>query len=438
MIQIEKLKRYLSEFDVAKLPATTKRDVEVDLSLHKIIILAGIRRCGKTYELFNIMKQLLSSGISSKNIVYINFEDERLQNFQAMDFDLLLDTFRELYDPNPDEMIYLFLDEIQIVKDWDRPIRRLHESGMYKLFLTGSSSKLLSSEISTLMAGRNVTYVIFPFSFQEMIRARNLNMEGREFYKNIPTLKRCAKEYIEYGGFPEVLITLDLASKKRIIFSYYESIIFRDIVERYRIGDVGQLRVVLSYIMNSYSSNISVSNLYNFMKTINMEIGKNTISKFLEYAASVFFISLNYKYSRGFKIRTQSRKKVYLIDNGFSLIFKTSEDYGRLLENAVYVELLRRKERYQFLDVFYFQGKEETDFLVTLNNQVKEIIQVCFEINETNFKREINSIHEAIKTFGQVKSVIITMNETMINLDDKHIKIVPFYEWSLKQDFEMQ
>lgn len=437
MMQVEKLKRYLSEFDVTKLPTTFRRDVKVDLSLHKIIILAGIRRCGKTYELFNIMKELLGSGISSKNMIYLNFEDERLQNFQAIDFDLLLDTYRELYNPNRDEIIYLFLDEIQIVKDWDRSIRRLHESGMYKLFLTGSSSKLLSSEISTLMAGRNVTYVIFPFSFQEMIKARNLNFEGREFYKNIPTLKKYVKEYIEYGGFPEVLITPDLVSKKRIIFSYYESIIFKDIVERYRIGDVGQLKIVLSYIMNSYSSNLSVSNLYNFMKTINMEIGKNTISKFLEYAASVFFVSLNYKYSRGFKVRTQSRKKVYLMDNGFSMIFKTSEDSGRLLENAVYIELLRRKEKYQFYDIYYYQGKGEADFLVVINNEVREIIQVCFEINETNFKREISSIQEAVKTFGHVKTVIITMNETKINLVDKGIEIVPFYEWSLKPDLKM-
>ena len=119
------------------------------------------------------------------------------------------------------------------------------------------------------------------------------------------------------------------------------------------------------------------------------------------------------------------------------MIFKTSEDSGRLLENAVYIELLRRKEKYQFYDIYYYQGKGEADFLVVINNEVREIIQVCFEINETNFKREISSIQEAVKTFGHVKTVIITMNETKINLVDKGIEIVPFYEWSLKPDLKM-
>ena len=431
MIKPEHLKRYLSEFDIDKLPHTLKRDIEVDLSLNKIIILAGIRRSWKTYELYNIMKQLLKEGVSKRNILYINFEDERLLNFQSTDFDLLLDSYVALFHPNQKEKIYLFLDEIQVVEHWEKAIRRLHESNNYKLFLTGSSSKLLSSEMSTLMAGRNITYMTYRFSFSEMVRSKGIVPEGKDFYRNLSSIKEYANEFIIYGGFPEIVQTTNSDSKKRILSSYYESIIFRDIAERYHINDIGQLKIVLSYIMNSYSTNLSVSNLYNFMKSIGMEIGKNTISRILDYAQNVFFVSLNYKYSRGFKVRTQSRKKVYIMDIGFTLLFRTSDDLGRLLENVVYIELLRRKEKDQFKEIYYYQGKGEADFLITSNNRIMEIIQVCYELNESNFQREIKSIRESMSTFGMAKGTIITMEESPITLSDKSIKIIPFYKWSL-------
>ncbi len=188
MIQQEHLKRNLSKFDINKLPGSMNRDINVDTSLNKILILAGIRRSGKTYELYNIMKQLMKEGVTGKNILYVNFEDKRLLNFQSTDFDLLLDSYRALFSPNEKEKIYLFLDEIQIVDDWERAIRRLHESSKYKIFLTGSSSKLLISEISTLMSVRNVTYIVYPFSFSERVRSRGINPNGKDLYGNLATI----------------------------------------------------------------------------------------------------------------------------------------------------------------------------------------------------------------------------------------------------------
>ena len=163
-----------------------------------------------------------------------------------------------------------------------------------------------------------------------------------------------------------------------------------------------------------------------------MEIGKNTISKISEYAKNVFFISLNYKYSRAFKIRMQSRKKVYLIDVGFTLLFKYLDDFGRLLEILVDIELLRRRERNQFKEIYYYQGKEEADFLVTTNNVVIEVIQVCYEINEPNIQREIRSIDEAMSMFKVARGKIITMYESPVNLKDNNNDVIPFYKWSLE------
>lgn len=163
-----------------------------------------------------------------------------------------------------------------------------------------------------------------------------------------------------------------------------------------------------------------------------MEIGKNTISKILEYAKNVFFISLNYKYSGVFKIGMQSCKKVYLIDVGFTLLFKSLDDFGRLLEIVVHIELLRRRERDPFKDIYYYQGKEEADFLVTTNNVVTEVIQVCYEINESNIQREIRSIDEAMSMFKVARGKIITVYESPVNLKDKNIDVIPFYKWALE------
>ena len=243
----ESVIRAIAEFMAMKFPDTINRDINIDLSTHKIIVLAGVRRAGKTYELFNIIKSLSRNGIPRENILYINFEDERFLDVKATDFDFIIDTFYSLTTINENHKIYLFFDEVQNIEGWERAIRRLYDSNKFEIFLTGASSKLLSAEISTALVGGNLTYIIFPFSFREFLLSRNFNPDKLSIYSKLPQIKKYSLEYITYGGFPEITFTKNEDTKRRITSSYYDSILFNDISKSYGVSDVNMLKLVIWY-----------------------------------------------------------------------------------------------------------------------------------------------------------------------------------------------
>ncbi|WP_298275916.1 ATP-binding protein [Ferroplasma sp.] len=431
MYNKESVVRAIAEFMAMEFPYTINRDINIDLSTHKIIVLAGVRRAGKTYELFNITKSLLSQDIPRENILYINFEDERFLGFKATDFDFIIDTFYSLTTIDVTHKIYLFFDEIQNIEGWERAIRRLYDTNKFEIFLTGSSSKLLSAEISTALVGRNLTYVIYPFSFREFLLSRSFNPDRLSIYSELPQIKKYSLEYITYGGFPEITLTKNEDTKRRIISSYYDSILFNDISKRYAISNVNILKLVVGYAINSYSSPFSVSKLYNYLKSIHIEISKKTVNNYINYAESVFFLFMNMKFSASYKKMHQSRKKAYLIDNGFTLLYKKSDDMGKLLENAVYIELLRRKEKTPGIDIFYFGEDSEIDFIITRNNSVTQAIQVCYNLNASNINREVKPLTKFIDTYNIKEGLIIVMEMADDEINDNRIKIVNFYEWAL-------
>ncbi len=431
MLDKESVTRAIAEFMEIKFPDTINREIYIDLSTNKIIVLAGVRRAGKTYELFNILKSLLNNGIPRENMLYINFEDERFLDFKTTDFDFIIDTFYSLTKIDKKHKIYLFFDEIQNIENWDRAIRRLYDTNNYRIFLTGSSSKLLSAEISTALAGRNLTYIIYPFSFKEFMLSKNFNVNKLSIYSEIQEIKKYSIEYLIYGGFPEIAFIDDENTKMRIISSYYDSILFNDISRRYNISDVNMLRLVIGYAINSYSSPFSVSKLYNYLKSANIEISKKTVNNYINYAENVFFLFMNMKFSASYKKMHQSRKKAYLIDNGFTLLYKKSYDMSKLLENAVYIELLRLKERLTGMDIFYFSENSEIDFIITRNNITVQAIQVCYNLNALNIDREVRPLTKFIDKYNIKEGLIIIMEKDNIRLNDLRIKIITFYEWAL-------
>ncbi len=424
-------RRAIAEFMSTKFPDTIIRETNIDLSINKVIVIAGVRRSGKTYEIFNIIKHLLNTSVPRENILYINFEDERFIGLTANDFDFVMDTFYSLAKIDENHKIYLFLDEIQNVENWGRAIRRLYDSNKYHIFLTGSSSKLLSAEISTSLAGRNLTYIMYPFSFKEFLNAKKFDINELSIHSRIPEIKKYALEYITYGSFPEVSFTDDENTKKRIISSYYDSILFNDISKRYNVSDINMLKLVLGYAINSYSSQFSVSKLYNYLKSMNIEISKKTVNNYINYAENVFFLFVNLKFSESFKKMHQSRKKVYLIDNGLSILYKKSDDLGKLLENSVYIELLRIKENNIGMEIFYFEENYEVDFVVTKNNRIIQGIQVCYDLNARNVEREIRSLKKLMDKYNLNGGIIIVMERDNLIMDDDGIKTISFYEWAI-------
>src|SRR5579875_1831984 len=435
MINSESARRAIAESMTMQFPNPIARNIAIDLSVNKIIVIAGVRRAGKTYEIFNIIKTLMNNGVPRGNILYLNFEDERFVGLEAEDFDFIMDTFYSLTEIDENYKVYLFFDEIQNIENWDKAIRRLYDTGKFRIFLTGSSSKLLSAEISTSLAGRNLTYIMYPFSFKEYLVAKNLNVNMLSIYSEVKRLKKYSLEYITFGGFPEISYTDNENTKRRILSSYYDSILFNDIINRYKVTNPATLRLVIGYAINSYSAPFSSSKLFSYLKSLNVEISKKTVNNYISYAENVFFFVMNLKFSSSYKKMHQSRKKLYLIDNGFTLLFKKSDDFGKLLENSVYIELLRLKEKDSDMDVFYFSYESlEIDFIVTRRNQVVQAVQVCYDLNPSNLKREIEPLKKFLEKYNNANGTVIVMEKSSIVIDHPKIRIVEFYEWALNLD----
>src|SRR3989344_9317270 len=341
-------KEIIANWKEFKIPALFSRNHNIDLESDFIITISGPRRAGKTFVCFQIIEEVIKKGTPRENILYINFEDNKLIGADSDDLEKLLEAYFELYNVNKDKKIYLFLDEIQTVKNWDSWIRKIYDiNKKIKIVLTGSSSKLLSKEISTVLRGRVLNKEIFPLSFKEIVLWKGLkyNLKTIVYSEDRIEVKKLFNNFIQNGGYPAV--TYQNVNREEVLQSYYESMIFKDIVERYKIEDVKKIKMLANFLLESTSKDISYNNLANKLKSIGMNTSNNTIIEFLSYFedAYLFFQNLKFEYSIGKQLG--SIKKVYFIDNGLlnSVSFKFSEDRGKLLENLVFLELRRKNKK---------------------------------------------------------------------------------------------
>jgi len=406
--------------------------VERELKLHyagKINSIIGARRAGKTFFIYQNMNMLKRKKLRDR-IIYINFEDERLLPIKKEELDLILEAYYELYPENKGKKIYIFFDEIQAVPYWEYFVRRLYEQENAEICITGSSSKLLSREIATQLRGRTLSYFIFPYSFREFLRAKGLELERHFEYKpQRYKIKKFLGEYIEFGGFPEI-VDKDEMLKTKILQEYFDLIFYKDLVERYKIRNFDMVREMLLYLINNFSSYFSVNKYYNYLKSQGRKISKNTLFTYISYITDVNLIFLVPKYGK-LKEQFANPKKVYVIDTGLinAVAFKISRDIGRLYENAVFIELKRRGK-----DVYYWKNKHECDFLIVENGNVKEALQVCFEISEENKEREINGLLEAMEKFGLKSGLIITDDlERKEEIRGRKIIYKPLWKWLLQK-----
>ena len=397
MISVEDFKYVLTLWDGQKIPDIIKRDIEIDLGSNKIIAIAGARRTGKTHVMFQCINDLLQKGVKRDNILYINFENERLVGITAINLDDLLIAHRELF--NPDGMIYVFLDEIQVVENWDKWVRKIYDTGKYRLIVTGSSSQLLSSEIATSLAGRNITYVVYPFSFREYIAAKGLKINKLQKYSiEKGTVLKAMNDFLEFGSFPEITMTSSISRKLEILSSYFDAIFFKDIVRRYGIREVGELNIFLKILSGGYASYFSSVKLLNYFKSTGRKISRVTLLNFLDYSKSVFLVGLLEKYEKSVRKRISMQSKTHIIDIGISRLF-SDIDKGRALENAVFIELSRKKQATENLNYLRLKSGKEVDFI--LEGKKKEIIQVSYEVSAPSTKsRETSALVEAARGLG--------------------------------------
>ncbi|MCP5052990.1 MAG: ATP-binding protein [bacterium] len=421
------LKQIIADFHRAPLPKFTPRHLEVPTETGKVITIVGVRRSGKTYYLFQLMKRLLDDGCDKRHLVYINFEDERL-DFQKEELDLILQSYRELYPGIPLETVHFFFDEFQNIDGWDRFVRRIHETLSKNIYITGSNSKLLSKEISTSLRGRAIPYEMFPLNFREYLEfnrvdARDYSSEGRA------TIRNRFHSFLQYGGFPE-LINIEETLHDKILQEYYNTMIFRDLVERYNIKQVHVLKYFLKRLFASIAKDVSVNKIFNELKSQGIKAGKNLLYEFLENVENIYLMTILKKYDASIVKQSMAEKKIYCIDNGLinAVTFRFSKDTGKLLENLIAVELLKQDKT-----LFYYREKVECDFIIAEKDEIRSAVQVSVTIGEPDTRlREIKGLTAACKRFGLTQGIIITDDEEeKIVEKDIKINVTPAFKFLL-------
>jgi predicted AAA+ superfamily ATPase len=406
-----------------------KRDIEIPLDSRKIISLVGVRRSGKTSILFDAINGLRKK-IAVENIVYINFEDDRLFPTSLKDLNHLIESYFELYPDKIDEKIYLFLDEIQNIEQWEKFIRRIYDTLNVSIFITGSSAKLLSSEIATALRGRTLTYEVFPLSFREYLRFRNIEIK-KHSTRSLNFIKNALDDYIYCGGFPET-VAQPRDIQQRILRDYIDLIVYRDIVERYGVKNHALLKHVIKYSFSNMATLVSVTKLYNDLKSQGYKVSKDTLFDYFSMLNDAYALFNIPVFRNSVREEQRNPKKIYAIDNGFKMIFSASisQDDSKLYENTVFLQL-RRQTR----EVYYFKQKQEVDFYAVINQQ-KILANVSYNIAapETR-KREVRGLVEAMDYFNCSESLLITRDtEEIIEVDGYTIKALPLWRWLLFAD----
>ena len=411
---------YLREFSKSELPDMVTRDLKIPMEGKMSVALIGPRRSGKTFYFFQLIKDL-----GKDESLYLNFEDTRLSDLRFTEIRDVIRHFIELFGKEPR---YLFLDEIQNVENWERAIRELYDTRKYRIFLTGSSSKLLSKEISTQMRGRTMTYMFFPLSFTEFLRFRR-------FKFSMPTkdeesiLKHLLKEYLEFGGFPDVVLS---STKEKILKEYFDSILFKDVVERHGVKNLHLVNLIFRHMVSSFSKEFSVNMLYNTFKSQGVKVSKDTIYRYMNYfedSASVFFLK---RYSEKARLREAWPRKVYLSDTGFSKVIRSSEDMGKLLENCVFLHILRMRNESPLLEVDYHvtQDGKEVDFMIRDASRIKAILQVTYASGPGDIMdRETSNLIMAGRKFGCKDLVVVTWDyEDERILKERTVRFIPLWK----------
>jgi len=416
----EAFKFIIKESHSVPLPDTIPRDLDVPLSSKKIITVFGPRRCGKSFYFYTLIKKLIGRNISEDRILYVNFEDDRILPLSVKDLNSLIEAYFELYPDNKNRGVFFFFDEIQNINNWELFVRRIYDKENVKIFLTGSSSKLLSKEISTHLRGRALSFRLNTLNFKEFIRFKGENLEKNFEYSNQRfKIKKFLEEYLEWGGFPEIALEPDVQLKKKILSEYFHSLIYKDLSERFSLKNTQFLKEFLKYLFTNVSSLFSVNAYYKNVKQ-NISISRQTISEYLNFIQETEYFSFLPIFSYSLKVQTANPKKIICIDTGLrnNISFRLSKDEGKLAENLV--GMLLDKKNSGEKDTFYWQEKKEVDFVVKEKGKLTAL-NICFgqQIREN----EIFSLLEFCQRFKKIKELVIVTKD--LEKEEKEIRFIP-------------
>lgn len=395
----------------------------------QIKVITGVRRSGKSFIMRQLAKWLMKErGVNKNNILIINFEDPRFAGLNTKLLQQAFDVYLENYKPNGE--IYVFLDEIQEIPRWEKWVRTAQELGKANMVVSGSNSKLLSSELATVLTGRHLDMTVMPLSFSEFLKFKGLEIKNNvELIRNNIESRSLLQEYLEFGSFPLVVLGQD---KEGTLLAYYDDVVNKDLIKRYKIRKTEEIKSLIKFYLSNISCPITFTSSGKFLNI--SALSTERFSAYLENSYLVFFLK---RFSFKFKEQEKSPRKVYSVDTGLANMvgFKFSSNSGRLAENLVFLELKRKTYDNPFLEIYYWKSvaNEEVDFVVKEDTRVKELIQVCWDLQDINTKkREAKALLKAMDEFKLKKGLIITEDfDGEEDFGGKKIQYVTLRRWLL-------
>ena len=424
------LKEIILDFQKSNLFTGITRHIQYELVEDKVFICIGVRRSGKTTLLHQIIKKLKEQqNVPAENIVYINFFDDRLTELRQGNLEPILEAYFTLHTEKKGvEEVYFFFDEIQEVKQWELFVERLKRTEKCRIFLSGSSAKMLSKKISTQMRGRSLSWELFPFSFAELLDFKKCNYSVIDT-KTRYNIQKHFDIYFRKGGFPEVQ---DKNDKITLLIhqEYYKSILHRDIIERYDISHPQAVMQIGYRLLTSVSNLYTINRITEYIKSFGYKIPKSFISECVQWFDDAYFLFSVKIFSQSINIQNTNPKKIYCIDHG--LVRSISPDIhqkeGYLLENIIFLYL-----RTKYEDIYYYKTKNgsEIDFIWVSGKNQKNLVQVCYQIDDEKTEaRETGALYEGMKELKINKSFIVTYNkEKNITKEGKTIHIIPAWRF---------
>ena len=436
------LKQLIVDFHAGNVPSPSPRQIQIPKfpsRVRKAVTLIGMRRSGKTWSFYQIIQDLVKQGVPFEKMFYINFEDDRLLNIKTEDLQKLLDAYFEIYPSQASAKdIHFFMDEIHVVPGWEKFVRRILDTEPISLYLSGSSAKMLSKEISTSLRGRTITREIFPFSFREVLDHNKIILSKIPSTKEQAILNHHAQKYLMVGGFPE---TLDLQPElhREIVQGYLDVVIYRDMIERYHIQNHSAVKHLLLHSIQNSATLISIHKIYLDLKSLGCPVSKDSLYQFMNYFEDAFCLFTVPVYELSLRKRSIKPKKVYAADPGLitALTIKSELDHAARLETAVFNQLRRSGK-----DIFYYQTREgkEVDFLFQDHHGKRNLFQVSLSLRDPNTaKREVQALQGAMLELGIRESCIVTLDEEKtIKVPEGTVHCLPFWRWGLSNCIDNQ
>ncbi len=419
----------------AEFPTDLKeRENELPIDYDKIVTIPGVRRCGKSSKMEAVANSLLKRGVSRERILWISFDDERLVRMTTDELNQIIEAYTEMYPEIAISSVYMFFDEIQLIEGWEYFVMRLYKHYSKHIYISGSNATMLSRELKSALRGWPLEEETLPLSFREYCGFKGIKTNSW-LEADIAKVKNAFIAYNTEGGFPEIVLTDNPLLKAKILQTYFDTMLLKDLVEHYELSNIEVLRYLLKRIMANLTKPTSVRAIHGDIKSQGLKVSKDDLYDWIDHACDIFIFLRISNYSKSLQKAKSSQPKYYCIDNGLrdAVLLPQSDDDGKKLENTVFLQLYRKRTPID--RIFYYQGKGECDFVVQRGSEIEKLIQVTWNMdNEETRRREINGIIEAAEATGCRNLLIITAD----NSEEIHaaagmtIHVVPAWQWLLE------